>query len=221
MTPPIDRPGRRRRLVVLRHGLTDHNARGVWQGHLDSPLAEEGVAQAEAAVEAVASYRPDLVASSDLQRARDTALAVLRALPDQELRIDRRLREIHVGQWQGLEKSDMLTRFPDAGDLLAGREDFRRGGDGETYGELGDRMGEVVGELLEEIPDGGTLLVVTHGVSARVLTGDLLGLDRATSWGILAGLGNCHWAELGEYEDRWRLVGWNLRARFGEDAPGG
>ncbi|GAB47992.1 histidine phosphatase family protein [Mobilicoccus pelagius] len=220
MSPAVDAPGPGRRIVVLRHGLTAHNARGVWQGHLDSPLTDEGRAQAERAADAVASYAPDVVVASDLQRARITAEIVLRALPGRDLRIDPRLREIHVGQWQGLERSVMTERFPDAAALLAGSEDFRRGVDGETYGELGERVGAAAADALHDVSDGGTLLLVTHGVSARVLTGDLLGLDRASSWAMLSGLGNCHWAELRENGRSWRLSGWNLRARFGADEQG-
>ncbi len=221
MTPPVDRPGTRRRLVILRHGLTDHNAAGIWQGHLDSELNAAGLAQAEAAAEAIAAYEPDLVVSSDLQRARVTAETVVRSMPGRELRIDPRLREVHVGQWQGLSPEQMLELFPEATDLMARGEDFRRGGDGETYGELGDRAGAAVRDLLEDLPDGGTALVVTHGVTTRVVTGDLLGLDRVASWTMLSGLGNCHWAELGQYGDVWRLHGWNLRAGFGRTAAVG
>lgn len=221
MTPPVDRPGRRRRLLILRHGITEHNAQGIWQGHLDSVLSDEGIAQAEAVADVIAGHDPSLVVTSDLRRARDTAETVMRALPGRELRVDPRFREIHVGQWQGLAQQEMLERFPDAPDLLMAGEDFRRGDDGETYAELGDRAGAALADLLEDLPDGGTALVVTHGVTTRVLTGDLLGLDRRTSWTVLSGLGNCHWAELGQYGDQWRLHGWNLRARFGAQRADG
>lgn len=224
MSPAVEAPGPARRVVVLRHGVTDHNARGIWQGHLDSPLTDDGLAQARAAAPVLAGYAPDVIAASDLQRARVTAETVAEAIPGARVRIDPRLKEIHVGQWQGLERTEMTARFPDAARLLAGSEDFRRGVDGETYAELGERMHAAFTDLLADVPEGGTLLLVTHGVSARVLTGDLLGLDRATSWGILVGLGNCHWAELrenGPGDGRWRLVGWNLSARFGEEPASG
>ncbi len=233
MSPAVVTSGPIRRLVVVRHGVTDHNARGIWQGHLDSPLSEDGLAQAEEAARELAAYDPDLIASSDLQRARVTAEIIAAACPGREVRIDPRLREIHVGQWQGLERAEMTERFPDAPTLLSGTEDFRRGVDGETYGELADRMHAACTDLFGDLPEGGTLFLITHGVSARALTGDLLGLDREASWGILEGLGNCHWAEMRETApgtDRWRLVGWNLRtppvdsrqgARFGAQTPRG
>ena len=62
-----------RRLVLLRHGQTDYNLAGRMQGHLDSQLTEVGRAQAEAVAPAIARMAPDLLLSSDLRRAIDTA----------------------------------------------------------------------------------------------------------------------------------------------------
>lgn len=206
---------------MLRHGLTAHNAAGIWQGHLDSPLNEAGMAQARKVAPVIAQYEPAVLFSSDLRRARDTASAVHDALPHLEVRVDPRYREIDVGQWQGLTTDEMLERFPEAPDQLATGEDFRRGGDGETFAELGTRALAATTDLLHDLPDGATAVVVTHGVTARALTGGLLGLDRATAWTTLSGLGNCHWAELGLYGGQWRLHGWNLRAQFGARPPAG
>src|SRR3954453_21525137 len=69
-------PTPRRRLVVLRHGQTDHNASGIWQGQLDTALSEVGRAQAQAAAAVLASYEPSLIHSSDLSRAAETAAAL-------------------------------------------------------------------------------------------------------------------------------------------------
>ena len=68
-----------RRVVVLRHGETDHNAARIWQGHLDTPLSERGLAQARAAGPAVATLHPSRIVSSDLRRARP--LAAPRGVP--------------------------------------------------------------------------------------------------------------------------------------------
>ncbi len=63
----------RRRLLIWRHGQTDHNASGIWQGQLDTALSEAGRAQAQAAAAVLASYEPSLIHSSDLSRAAETA----------------------------------------------------------------------------------------------------------------------------------------------------
>jgi broad specificity phosphatase PhoE len=90
-----------RRLVLWRHGETDYNAAGRMQGHLDSALTPVGWNQARFAAPALARFSPDLVIASDLHRATDTATVLTEAL-GVPLRIDKRLRETHLGEWQGL-----------------------------------------------------------------------------------------------------------------------
>ncbi|MGZ6825872.1 MAG: histidine phosphatase family protein, partial [Mycobacteriales bacterium] len=94
-----------RRLVLLRHGRTAHNADGRIQGQLDVGLDEVGRVQADALGTVFAAEPPSVVVSSDLSRAQDTALAVSRhvGLP---LHLDERLRETHFGQWQGLTHAE-------------------------------------------------------------------------------------------------------------------
>ncbi|HET6969172.1 MAG TPA: histidine phosphatase family protein, partial [Ornithinibacter sp.] len=78
MSPLVPGPAPRR-VVVLRHGETDHNAARIWQGHLDTPLSDLGVEQADAAGPAIAALSPHRIVSSDLTRARLTAESVGRA----------------------------------------------------------------------------------------------------------------------------------------------
>ena len=54
-----------RRVIVLRHGETDHNAARIWQGHLDTPLSDRGLAQADAVGPAIAALSPDRIVSAD------------------------------------------------------------------------------------------------------------------------------------------------------------
>ena len=89
-----------RRIVLLRHGRTEWNATRRYQGQADPPLDEVGQAQAIEAAALVAAMRPDLLVSSDLQRACQTA-EKLASLTGLELSLDARLRERHLGHWQG------------------------------------------------------------------------------------------------------------------------
>ncbi len=90
-----------RRLVMLRHGQTEYNAGSRMQGQLDTDLTDLGRAQAVAAAEVLAKRQPLLIVSSDLRRAYDTAVALgeRTGLP---VHVDTRLRETHLGDWQGL-----------------------------------------------------------------------------------------------------------------------
>jgi len=201
-----------RRLVVLRHGETEHNAAGIWQGQLDSPLSQRGVRQAEAAAEAVAALAPTRVVASDLSRARITGETVARVdgIP---VSTDPRFREIHAGRWQGLTGEQVRAEYAEDMDRLLRGEDFVRGGNGESVADVAERCRAGVEALLDELGDGECAVIATHGVSGRALAADLVGLDQQRAWLVLGGLGNCHWAELVEGKGGWRIHTWNVSAQ--------
>jgi glucosyl-3-phosphoglycerate phosphatase len=193
---------RMRQVVLLRHGRTEWNATGRFQGQLDAPLDGVGKAQAEAAAIAVAPMRPDGLVSSDLSRAVDTAAAVSMAcgLP---AAIDERLREIYLGAWEGLTRAQARTQFAEEYARWQTGEDARRGG-GETYAEVGARCVAAIEERLEQLGAGSTLIAVTHGSAARATIGTMLGMDPDTWW-RLAPLSNCRWSLLADIGRGWRL----------------
>ena len=144
--------------------------------------------------------------SSDLVRAADTARAVVDVLGSSVLS-DPRLRELHLGAWQGLTSDEARERFPDEHRAWRAGEDVPRGG-GETYAQAGERAAAC---LREHVPDQGVLLAVTHGGTARAALGVLLDLPAAT-WGRLAPLGNACWSVLVEGDIGWRLERHNVSA---------
>jgi probable phosphoglycerate mutase len=79
-----------------------------------------------------------------------------------------------------------------------------RPGGGETRGEVADRACAAVTDALRSLPDGGVLVVATHGGTARALIGRLLGLPEH-EWHVLGGLANCSWSVLAESSHGWRL----------------
>ncbi len=200
-----------RRLVVLRHGETEHNAAGIWQGQLDSALSERGHVQARAAAAELRSLGPTRVLASDLSRAAVTGEEVAREC-EVPFALDPRLREIHVGAWSGRHGADVRAEYPEDMDRLLRGEDFPRGGDGETVAEVATRVGAATTDLLAELRGGECAVVATHGVAGRVLVAELTGLPQQQAWLVLAGLGNCHWAELVEGRGGWRIQTWNASA---------
>lgn len=198
-----------RTLIIWRHGETDHNASGIWQGQLDTELSDKGREQALAAAAALAAHNPAVIVSSDLKRAVDTARS-LASLVGLGVRCDDRLREIDPGLWQGMTAGDVVDQFPaEQAALLAG-EDIQRGVHGESLGQVAKRTRAAVDELLADLAPKECAVVATHGVSARTVVASLVGLDQNTAWQALAGLQNCHWAELHEYPSTWRIVAWNV-----------
>ena len=160
-------------VFLARHGQSDWNAAGRWQGHADRPLTALGLRQAADLAEALAAVTLDAVYSSDLRRARETAEAVAepRGLA---VVVFPELREVDVGSWSGLTRAEAKERFP---------REFRRwadGGHGWVDGETYERMAERVVEAVLRIAaghDGGTLLVVAHGGPIRALHAVALGVD--------------------------------------------
>ena len=204
-----------RRVVVVRHAETVDNAARVWQGHKDTELSERGREQVQAAAPHLAAYAPALIVSSDLRRAASTADAIA-GLTGLEVRLDARLREVHVGEWQGLHADEVRERYPDVIAALDRGEDAPRGVTGETRAQVAERAGAALREIAYELLPGQTAVVVAHGVSARVAASVLVGLDQDTSDAVFRGLDNCHWIELVESGKsfsevtRWRISGWNL-----------
>jgi probable phosphoglycerate mutase len=201
----------RRRIIVLRHGQTDDNARGVWQGQVDSDLSALGHEQARAAAGALAAYTPTVVVASDLKRAAETGAEVAQAcgIPVSH---DARWREIHVGQWAWMTSEQVSNDFPEERLRHLRGEDFVRGVDGESLSDVAQRVRGALDDLLDSLAAGETAVVATHGVTGRVVIAELVDLDRLTAWRVLGGFGNCHWAEVVEAETGWRIQAWNASA---------
>ncbi|MCU1600641.1 MAG: Phosphoglycerate mutase [Frankiales bacterium] len=186
------------RIVLLRHGQTASNAEGRIQGQLDTPLNEVGLAQAEALGTVFAADPPAVVVTSDLRRARTTAQAVCEhvGLP---LLVDARLRETFFGEWQGRTGDEVRAGWPEEYEDWVHHVGAPVGG--ETPAEVGERAVQVA---REHLVTGGTLLLVTHGGTARALVGMLTELP-VDQWRRLAPLGNTCWSSLVESAMGWRL----------------
>ena len=162
------------------------------------PLDELGEVQAQALGTVFASDPPAVVVSSDLARARATAQAVCDHV-GLALHLDERLRETHFGQWQGLTGEDVRERWPV--EYLAWRRWEGIPVGGEEPAAVGARA---AASAFAHLPDEGTLLLVTHGGTARALVGTLIELPE-TDWWRLSALGNTCWSTLVEFERGWRL----------------
>jgi glucosyl-3-phosphoglycerate phosphatase len=192
------------KLVIWRHGQTEWNATGRVQGHADLDLDEMGYAQASAAAPRVAALGPTLIISSDLRRATSTAVA-LAALTGLDVAHDARLRERDFGPWQGLTGADLEREYPQEYGRWVHADEIQHPAI-ETVVELAERVGAAFRDAAQQAEDGVAVLV-THGGSARVGCGTLLGWP-ASLWPTLGTLSNCHYAELRRSVRR----GWQLRS---------
>lgn len=142
-------------LLLARHGETQWNLEGRWQGWADPPLNETGRTQARALAEQLRDTPFDAVYSSDLRRAHETAVIVAEphSVP---VVADPGLREIDVGSWSGLTRAEIEQRF--------GRERP----DGETHEQHQARVLDAV-EQIARRHDGERILIVTHGGTMRAI----------------------------------------------------
>ncbi|HEX9175107.1 MAG TPA: glucosyl-3-phosphoglycerate phosphatase [Mycobacterium sp.] len=218
-----------RQLVMVRHGQTEFNAGSRMQGQLDTELSDLGRAQAVAVAEVLGKRHPLLIVSSDLRRAYETAV-VLGERTGSPLVVDERLRETHLGNWQGMTHGEVDAAAPGA------RVEWRNDATwvphgGESRIDVARRSSPVVAELVESQSDWGAdepdrpLVLVAHGGLIAALTAKLLGLP-ADNWPVLGGMGNASWVQLSGHsaaeaslEDiRWRLDVWNASAQVADDA---
>jgi glucosyl-3-phosphoglycerate phosphatase len=200
------------RIIIWRHGRTKWNVANRFQGQADIPLDEVGVQQAVRAAEVLAVYQPSALYSSDLSRSYQTA-EVLARRTGLEIITDKRLREIHVGSWEGLLGEEVREADPELARSLWAGEDVRRSPTGESPSEVAERMLEVLTEIAGAAAERSTVVVVTHGLSGRVGVCRFVGLP-FDHWRLFGGLSNCGWVSIDRHRSGayWRIEGYNLTA---------
>ncbi|MFM8514883.1 MAG: histidine phosphatase family protein [Actinomycetota bacterium] len=195
-----------RRLVLWRHGRTAWNAEQRFQGQTDIALDEVGMEQARMAAQFLQHLTPDRIIASDLQRAAVTAqmLGDLVGLP---VITDPDLRETFAGTWEGLVRAELMRDH--AADFTRWAWDSHtRPGGGESRVEVAERMVRAIDRELAHVPEGGTLIIATHGGAARAAIASLRGLP-PDHWSCLGVLSNCAWSVVREDATGWRLQEYN------------
>jgi broad specificity phosphatase PhoE len=192
-------------ILLARHGETDWNRQGRWQGQSDRPLDDAGRAQARLLGAHLAGVGIDLLYSSDLARARETAAAV-EAATGLEAVIDPALREVDVGGLVGCSREEVEARDPEWFRI------WRDGGvigypDGETYLEL-HRRSVAAFERILSAADGRRAAVVCHGGNIRAITSEVVGLGADDRWRISA-VANCSITAFERKRGRVALVTFN------------
>jgi probable phosphoglycerate mutase len=160
------------RVLLVRHGQSEWNAQGRWQGQADPPLSDLGRAQARAAAQSLGAL--DAIFASDLQRATETALIISESLGVGPVIIDQDLRERDAGAWSGMTRDEIHERYPgylpdDRHRAFApdGGEPKRPPG-WESDASLRERVLRALRCIHEAVPDGD-VLTVTHGGVIYVL----------------------------------------------------
>jgi glucosyl-3-phosphoglycerate phosphatase len=193
-------------LVIVRHAESVWNAEGRWQGWADPPLSPRGAEQATQAGRALVTLTegigaPDVLASSDLRRARQTAELLFAGLPATGARpdgneaggneaggtgrssapapaaivVDSDLREYDTGDWTGLTRHEIAARWPEElAEWDAGRLDHTPGG--EDRAVFVARLFGALERLRRAAPDG-RVVAVSHGRAIHAMASAIGGPD--------------------------------------------
>ena len=172
-------------IVLVRHGETDWNRERRFQGHADTPLNEAGRLQARELAELLRDEGASAIYTSPLRRASETARIVAEQL-GLEARELEPLREIDVGDWQGLTVDEVRARFPELAEVAwhAGWPN------GETYEELAARVIPALHEVARRHA-GERVLGITHAGPLRAALAAATGLSREESRARIGPLTNC------------------------------
>lgn len=192
------------RLLLIRHGETEWNASGRYQGQLNTSLNEQGRQQAIAMADHLASVPISAIYASDLNRAWETAMA-LAAHQNVSATPDPRLRELNFGAWQGLTYREIAERDPERLAFWNADRVGRTPPGGESLGALADRLRDLIDEIRGVHTDGNVALV-SHGGTIRVILCVLLGHPLAKYWQFEVdntAVAEIEWRELGPVVVRW------------------
>jgi broad specificity phosphatase PhoE len=167
---------------VIRHGRTALNAAGRFRGLADPPLDEAGLAEVAGTAEGLRGHAVAWIATSRLQRARETAEAVARVVGVEPV-VDPGLLDVDMGAWEGLTKDEAGARDPAAFAVYS--EDPRAATvpDGDALADVEARVLGAVANLAAAHP-GQEVVAVSHEAPIKLLVSGLLGLDGAEVWSL-------------------------------------
>ncbi len=172
------------RLYIVRHGETDWNRAGRFQGQLDFPLNDAGRAQAEQAAEKFRGLQVEAVYSSPQIRALETARLIASAAGCAEIHTDRDFMEICHGDWEGLTLEQAQSDDPElfAQWLSCPHLMKMPGAKGESLQGVFERASSAVERIIKK--HRGNVILVTHGVVVQTLICHFLDVPLSECWHI-------------------------------------
>ncbi len=190
-------------IILIRHGKTDWNAEGRWQGHLDIPLNGEGLLQAQSLARRLTDWPVQALYSSDLKRAAMTADILGHSLSLEPI-YDSVWRERDVGAFAGLTGPEVRKKFPQAWERM--RNGIVNPPEGEEYLQLYHRATVAFEQLLSR-HENEKAVVVSHGGTIYCVIAYVLGIgpERYGSFSLSGNTG-LSIVEVGERGPRLTLL---------------
>ena len=163
------------RLLLVRHGDTELNSRERYWGHTDIKLSEAGLRQAEKLRDRLATEKIDVIYSSELQRASETA-KIIASRHQLDVTTCAELRETNFGKIEGLTFDEVSRLYPELTQLWVNWSLQLKFPDGESIDELNCRVSKFLDRLKKHAPDE-TILIVAHAGPLRLLVCRLLEIE--------------------------------------------
>ena len=186
---PLPKKGDGARLILVRHGETDWNKAGRFQGQIDIPLNDNGRGQAAAARDFLSSVTINRAWSSTMSRPTETAEIILQAHPDVSLSQTEGLVEIGHGLWEGKLESEIRDGWSELLETWKQRPETVQMPEGETIQDVWARSVKSWGDIATSLKSEETALVVAHDAVNKTILCDLLGLTPADIWAVKQGNG--------------------------------
>lgn len=170
-------------IYLLRHGETEFNTEGRYQGELDSPLTANGIEQVEHNARLLKMFidKPGEweLFSSPLGRAQQSTEIMCQVIGFDKGNVitDDRLKEVSVGKWAGLTIKEIEKSWPELMKNVNGYNWYFQSPDGESY----DSVVKRVSEWLDSIRHKEKVIVMSHGLTGRIIRGVYLGLPKEQS----------------------------------------
>lgn len=166
------------RLWITRHGKTQWNVEGRFQGALDSPLVSSGIEDAKTLHDYLLHESFDAVYTSPLGRAKATAALIFDGRNDITIKEDDRLQEMNFGIFEGMRTQDIFKKYATLYDNLWNHpEKFTRcPNGGESFLEVRERIVSFLA-MLKTHPEMENIFLVTHGMYFICLLGYFMGYE--------------------------------------------
>lgn len=190
------------RILLIRHGQTDWNVAGRWQGIEPTPLNEEGWTQAEALAQHLKGRSIGSIFCSDLPRAFQTASAIGRHF-EITPQVDERWREFNLGVFQGYTRDEIQQHFPD--EWIQFRDNYWDYAvpNGETRRAFLARLYDAWTDVMQTGP-GPEIVVVSHGGAIKLLLMKLFENNAQVQEALIA---NTSFTTIARDEGQWTLAG--------------
>ncbi|MEG4803466.1 histidine phosphatase family protein [Microcoleus sp. ARI1-B5] len=175
------------RLLLVRHGETDWNRAGKFQGQIDVPLNDNGREQARQAAEFLKDVKLDFAISSSMLRPKETAEIILKHHGDLQLELRDELREISHGLWEGKFESEIEASYPGLLEEWKTSPENVQMPEGENLEQVWTRAIAAWREIVKSV--SGTGIVVAHDAVNKALLCHLFGLEPEHFWKFKQGNG--------------------------------